>query len=278
MKAIPKRADIDHWEVVKALLDHHADPNARDPRGRTALHRAAELGLRRSISLLVLAGADPDAPDDEGHTPGGRYWKRVVGSPPSFRAVGVGSRRVELALPGEFGVCSVPRGRSGPVVLAECVSERRERNLWVSISQVPKGTTVESAAAGEKLALSEASWQGKKIPIGHYGPASGELGQVLEPEVWIAVVPAPPNPLLVRVWATREYGAEAGWVLRGVLGSLRQPSLGEQLRAMGWGKVIGALAAAVGFAALLGAAALWLVLKLWPGLRPLTRLTEERRR
>jgi ankyrin repeat protein len=56
-------------EIVKLLLDHHADIEARDPRNRTALHWAASCHSLDSAKLLVAAGADLEATDDEGETP-----------------------------------------------------------------------------------------------------------------------------------------------------------------------------------------------------------------
>ena len=53
---------------VRWLLDHGADPNARDARGFTALHRAAEMGERQSLELLLARGARADV-EAAGHTP-----------------------------------------------------------------------------------------------------------------------------------------------------------------------------------------------------------------
>ena len=50
------------------LLDHGADPNARDHKGFTALHRAAEMGELQIVKLLLDRGAFPDL-DAGGHTP-----------------------------------------------------------------------------------------------------------------------------------------------------------------------------------------------------------------
>ncbi|HET8648022.1 MAG TPA: ankyrin repeat domain-containing protein, partial [Vicinamibacteria bacterium] len=54
------------------LLDHRADPNARNARGETALHLAALADHspdRRTIRTLVRRGADPDASRDDGASP-----------------------------------------------------------------------------------------------------------------------------------------------------------------------------------------------------------------
>lgn len=56
-------------DIVKLLLDHHADIEARDAHNRTALHWAAASHSLDSVKLLVAAGADLEAADDEGETP-----------------------------------------------------------------------------------------------------------------------------------------------------------------------------------------------------------------
>ena len=43
--------------------------NARNKRGRSALHEAAEEGAREACALLLARGADADARDEEGSTP-----------------------------------------------------------------------------------------------------------------------------------------------------------------------------------------------------------------
>jgi ankyrin repeat protein len=60
-------------ELVKPLLDVGANPNARGRRGWTALHGAAN-GFERtysqaSVDMLIAAGADLNAADDDGRTP-----------------------------------------------------------------------------------------------------------------------------------------------------------------------------------------------------------------
>jgi hypothetical protein len=59
-------AVIHAWpRIVRLLLEHSADPNARDQLGRTPLHHAAEHSVD-SVKLLLAAGADAKARDDEG--------------------------------------------------------------------------------------------------------------------------------------------------------------------------------------------------------------------
>lgn len=56
-------------EACTRLLDEGANPNARDIRGRTCLHRAAAAGNHELVSLLVERGGDCSLLDDEGNCP-----------------------------------------------------------------------------------------------------------------------------------------------------------------------------------------------------------------
>lgn len=51
-------------EVIKLLLTHGADPNAKTPVGATPLHVARAFGEERAVKLLVDSGAKSDAPGD----------------------------------------------------------------------------------------------------------------------------------------------------------------------------------------------------------------------
>ena len=55
--------------AVTLLLNSHADPNAQDARGRTALHEAALTGNDVIAAQLLSAGAQVDARDHAGRTP-----------------------------------------------------------------------------------------------------------------------------------------------------------------------------------------------------------------
>jgi ankyrin repeat protein/serine/threonine protein kinase len=54
--------------VVKVLLAHSADVNARTRGNQTPLHRAAEWGRPQIMQALLAAGADPNSRDDDGKT------------------------------------------------------------------------------------------------------------------------------------------------------------------------------------------------------------------
>lgn len=54
--------------VVTVLLEAGANPNARDKSGQTTLHRAAEYSTPAIITALLKAGADPAAKDEKGKT------------------------------------------------------------------------------------------------------------------------------------------------------------------------------------------------------------------
>ena len=55
--------------VVQALLEYGADPNARGPDGRAALHLAAQSGNLDLIAVLLAHGADANVVDEAGTTP-----------------------------------------------------------------------------------------------------------------------------------------------------------------------------------------------------------------
>ena len=58
-----------HTKLVKLLLEHGADPNARQVGGFTPLHAAAENGDVEAIRALLFYGADQDAKSCEGKSP-----------------------------------------------------------------------------------------------------------------------------------------------------------------------------------------------------------------
>jgi ankyrin repeat protein len=54
---------------LRALLADHLDIDARDARGRTALMLAVRRDQKEAVSVLLAAGADPNAADAAGTTP-----------------------------------------------------------------------------------------------------------------------------------------------------------------------------------------------------------------
>ncbi|GAB4544996.1 MAG: hypothetical protein Fur002_18700 [Anaerolineales bacterium] len=56
-------------KIVELLLDHEADPNARDQQGFTPLHIAAQNGNLQIIRLLLFNGANLALPNKNGKLP-----------------------------------------------------------------------------------------------------------------------------------------------------------------------------------------------------------------
>ena len=69
--ALHYAVEFGHPEVVKALIAAGADPNAKnsDNMDRTALHEAAEHGRLEVVKALIAARADITQTDNDGNTP-----------------------------------------------------------------------------------------------------------------------------------------------------------------------------------------------------------------
>ena len=67
--ALCRAAMIGHKDVVQVLLDRGADYNTVDNGGWTPLHQAARHGHKDVVQLLLDNGADPNKADRDGHTP-----------------------------------------------------------------------------------------------------------------------------------------------------------------------------------------------------------------
>jgi ankyrin repeat protein len=69
-------------DATRRLLDHGANPNARDKRGNTALHGAADGGHLEVVLLLLSRKANPSVKNADGLTPAdiarGRGYDQVV--------------------------------------------------------------------------------------------------------------------------------------------------------------------------------------------------------
>lgn len=55
--------------IVKLLINHGADINAKNERGETPLHLATRYCFNKIVKLLLENGADPNIKDNEGKTP-----------------------------------------------------------------------------------------------------------------------------------------------------------------------------------------------------------------
>lgn len=81
---VAAESDIDNEHMYKALIYDKADVNIADTEGKTALHLAIESERSEIACLLVEAGADPNIQDNDGNTP-----LSVAVSKGDYRAVSI---------------------------------------------------------------------------------------------------------------------------------------------------------------------------------------------
>jgi cytohesin len=67
--ALSFAAERGYLDVATVLLDHGANPNARDVNGDTPLHRAAQAAQLQALDLLIARGATVNAKDNMRATP-----------------------------------------------------------------------------------------------------------------------------------------------------------------------------------------------------------------
>jgi ankyrin repeat protein len=68
LHAAARHGTEDHVNIMQVLLDHGADPNARDGAGSTPLHSVDTLPVE-GTRVLLKRGATIDAEDNQGNTP-----------------------------------------------------------------------------------------------------------------------------------------------------------------------------------------------------------------
>ena len=68
VQAIHSAAAGNHTDVVRVLLEHGGDPNAKQEGGFAPLHAAAQNGNAELYDVLIAQGADPEGATDDGRT------------------------------------------------------------------------------------------------------------------------------------------------------------------------------------------------------------------
>ncbi len=58
-----------HADIIQLLVDHGANVNVKDDKGKTPLHCASVTANLENMRALLENGADVNAVDDEGNTP-----------------------------------------------------------------------------------------------------------------------------------------------------------------------------------------------------------------
>lgn len=90
--ALMRAAQLRRADLVKLLLERRADVNARDEMGWTALHYAVARAAKEIVTLLLAHGADVNLADNSGQTPLSLVVTRhpgMVGGTPSPPVVGL---------------------------------------------------------------------------------------------------------------------------------------------------------------------------------------------
>lgn len=63
-----RRYSSEYSEMLELLLNHGADPQARDNEGNTVMHLAAMAGADGAVAQMLEAGVDPNTTNHAGHT------------------------------------------------------------------------------------------------------------------------------------------------------------------------------------------------------------------
>ena len=85
-----------HADMIQLLIEHGADVDVRDDKGKTPLHCAAVTANLENMRALLENGADVNAVDDEGNTPL-QLAQRGTPAAAFFANLGVSSNEEENA-------------------------------------------------------------------------------------------------------------------------------------------------------------------------------------
>ncbi len=133
--------DEDDPAGVQLLLKHKAKVDARDARGRSALHEAAAAGHRELVQVLLAAGANADAAGEDGLRPVDlaaqeRYWSVVAALDPTYPLPAAPELDEEGAAVVDAGVDAVP-GADATATTVEVAPEPEPAGLRALLAQGP---------------------------------------------------------------------------------------------------------------------------------------------